>query len=163
MRKKRGKHMKRQGNMVQISPERLRLFCSKNGGQKAVSEALGYGKSFVSNALHSGRMSRAANKLLAATYGIPEDFFLAPDPPKTAQPPEPKDAQQGGARWVRAASFDIGQAGFPAAGTRRREGRQRILEAQRQQRAGADAGDQLRGTHDLQILRTKNAAGIYGG
>lgn len=82
--------------MVQISPERLRLFCSKNGGQKAVSEALGYGKSFVSNALHSGRMSRAANKLLAATYGIPEDFFLAPDPPKTAQPPEPKDAQQGG-------------------------------------------------------------------
>lgn len=88
--------MKRQGNMVQISPERLRLFCSKNGGQKAVSEALGYGKSFVSNALHSGKMSRAANKLLAATYGIPEEFFLAPDPPKTAQPPESKDAQQGG-------------------------------------------------------------------
>jgi len=88
--------MKRQGNMVQISPERLRLFCSKNGGQTAVSEALGYGKSFIGNALYSGKMSRAANKLLAATYGIPEDFFLAPDPPKTAQPPEPKDAQQGG-------------------------------------------------------------------
>lgn len=155
--------MKRQGNTVQISPERLRLFCSKNGGQTAVSEALGYGKSFISNALHSGKMSRAANKLLAATYGIPEDFFLAPDPPKTAQPPESKDAQQGGARWVRAAAFDIGQAGFPAAGARRREGRQRVLEAQRQQRAGADAGDQLRGTHDLQVLRAKNAAGIYGG
>lgn len=88
--------MKRQGNMVQISPERLRLFCSKNGGQTAVSEALGYGKSFISNALHSGKMSRAANKLLAATYGVPENFFLAPDPMKTAQPPEPKDAQQGG-------------------------------------------------------------------
>lgn len=88
--------MKRQGNTVQISPERLRLFCSKNGGLTAVSEALGYGKSFISNALHSGKMSRAANKLLAATYGIPEDFFLAPDPPKTALPPEPKDAQQGG-------------------------------------------------------------------
>lgn len=88
--------MKRQGNMVQISPERLRLFCSKNGGQTAVSEALGYGKSFISNALHSGKMSRAANKLLAATYGVPENFLLAPDPPKTAQPPEPKDAQQGG-------------------------------------------------------------------
>lgn len=88
--------MKRQGNMVKISPERLRLFCSKNGGQTAVSETLGYGKSFISNALHSGKMSRAANKLLAATYGIPEGFFLAPDPPKTAQPPEPKDAQQGG-------------------------------------------------------------------
>lgn len=88
--------MKRQGNMVQISPERLRLFCSKNGGQTAVSEALGYGKSFISNALHSGKISRAANKLLAATYGIPEDFFLAPDHPKTALPPEPKDAQQGG-------------------------------------------------------------------
>lgn len=86
--------MNRQGNMVQISPERLRLFCSKNGGQTAVSEALGYGKSFISNALYSGRMSRAANKLLAATYGIPEDFFLAPDPPKTAQPPEPKAAPQ---------------------------------------------------------------------
>lgn len=39
-------------------------------------------------------MSRAANKLLAATYGIPENFFLAPDPPKTAQPPEPKAAPQ---------------------------------------------------------------------
>lgn len=88
--------MKRHGNMIQISPERLRLFCSKNGGQTAVSEALGYGKSFISNALHSGKMSRAANKLLAATYGVPENFFLAPDPPKTAQPPEPKDAQQGG-------------------------------------------------------------------
>ncbi len=88
--------MKQQGNTVQISPERLRLFCSKNGGQTAVSEALGYGKSFISNALYSGKMSRAANKLLAATYGIPEDFFLAPDPPKTAQPPEPKAAQQGG-------------------------------------------------------------------
>lgn len=88
--------MKRQGNMVKISPERLRLFCSKNGGQAVVSETLGYGKSFISNALHSGKMSRAANKLLAATYGIPEGFFLAPDPPKTAQPPEPKDAQQGG-------------------------------------------------------------------
>lgn len=86
--------MKRQGNTVQISPERLRLFCSKNGGQTAVSEALGYGKSFISNALHSGKMSRAANKLLAATYGIPENFFLAPDPPKTAQPPEPKAAPQ---------------------------------------------------------------------
>ena len=88
--------MKRHGNMIQISPERLRLFCSKNGGQTAVSEALGYGKSFISNALHSGKMSRAANKPLAATYGVPENFFLAPDPPKTAQPPEPKDAQQGG-------------------------------------------------------------------
>ena len=88
--------MKRQGNTVQSSPERLRLFCSKNGGQTAVSETLGYGKSFISNALHSGKMSRAANKLLAATYGVPENFFLAPDPPKTAQPPEPKDAQQGG-------------------------------------------------------------------
>lgn len=88
--------MKRQGNMVKISKERLRLFCSKNGGQAVVSETLGYGKSFISNALHSGKMSRAANKLLAATYGIPEDFFLAPDPPKTVQPPEPKDAQQGG-------------------------------------------------------------------
>ena len=88
--------MKRQGNMVKISPERLRLFCSKNGGQAVASETLGYGKSFISNALHSGKMSRAANKLLAATYGIPEGFFLAPDPPKTAQPPEPKDAQQGG-------------------------------------------------------------------
>lgn len=86
--------MKRQGNMVQISPERLRLFCSKNGGQTVVSETLGYGKSFISNALHSGKMSRAANKLLAATYGIPENFFLAPDPPKTAQPPEPKAAPQ---------------------------------------------------------------------
>lgn len=86
--------MKRQGNMVKISPERLRLFCSKNGGQTAVSETLGYGKSFISNALHSGKMSRAANKLLAATYGIPENFFLAPDPPKTAQPPEPKAAPQ---------------------------------------------------------------------
>lgn len=88
--------MKRQGNMVKISKERLRLFCSKNGGQAVVSETLGYGKSFISNALHSGKMSRAANKLLAATYGIPEDFFLAPDPPKTVQPTEPKDAQQGG-------------------------------------------------------------------
>lgn len=88
--------MKRQGNAVQISPERLRMFCSKNGGQTAVSEALGYGKSFISNALHSRKMSRVANKLLAATYGIPEDFFLAPDPPKTALPPEPKDAQEGG-------------------------------------------------------------------
>lgn len=88
--------MNRQGNMVQISKERLRLFCSKNGGQAVVSETLGYGKSFISNALHSGKMSRAANKLLAATYGIPEDFFLAPDPPKTVQPTEPKDAQQGG-------------------------------------------------------------------
>lgn len=88
--------MKRKGNMVQISPERLRLFCSKNGGQTAVSETLGYGKSFIGNALRSGKMSRAANKLLAATYGVPENFFLAPDPPKTAQPPEPKDAQQGG-------------------------------------------------------------------
>ena len=88
--------MNRQGNMVQISPERLRLFCSKNGGQTVVSEPLGYGKSFISNALHSGKMSPAANKLLAATYGIPENFFLAPDPPKTALPPEPKDAQQGG-------------------------------------------------------------------
>lgn len=29
--------MKRQGNMVKISPERLRLFCSKNGGQTVVS------------------------------------------------------------------------------------------------------------------------------
>lgn len=86
--------MNRQGNTVQISPERLRLFCSKNGGQTAVSETLGYGKSFISNALHSGKMSRAANKLLAATYGIPENFFLAPDPPKTAQPPEPKAAPQ---------------------------------------------------------------------
>lgn len=93
--------MKRQGNTAQISPERLRLFCSKNGGQTAVSEALGYGKSFISNALHSGKMSRAANKLLAATYGIPEDFFLAPDPPKTAQPPEPKDARQGGKMGTR--------------------------------------------------------------
>ena len=74
--------MNRQGNTVQISPERLRLFCSKNGGQTVVSETLGYGKSFISNALHSGKMSRAANKLLAATYGIPENFFLAPDPPK---------------------------------------------------------------------------------
>lgn len=88
--------MKRQGNMVQISPERLRLFCSKNGGQTAVSEALGYGKSFISNALHSGKMSRAANKLLAATYGIPEGFFLAPDPPKTAQPPEFEGRTAGG-------------------------------------------------------------------
>lgn len=86
--------MNRQGNTVQISPERLRLFCSKNGGQTVVSETLGYGKSFISNALHSGKMSRAANKLLAATYGIPENFFLAPDPPKTAQPPEPKAAPQ---------------------------------------------------------------------
>lgn len=86
--------MKRQGNMVKISTERLRLFCSKNGGQVAVSTALGYGHNFINNALHSGKMSRAANKLLAATYGIPEDFFLAPDPPKTAQPSEPKDAQQ---------------------------------------------------------------------
>lgn len=86
--------MKRQGNMLKISPERLRLFCSKNGGQTAVSETLGYGKSFISNALHSGKMNRAANKLLAATYGIPENFFLAPDPPKTAQPPEPKAAPQ---------------------------------------------------------------------
>lgn len=86
--------MNRQGNMVQISRERLRLFCSKNGGQTVVSETLGYGKSFISNALHSGKMSRAANKLLAATYGIPENFFLAPDPPKTAQPPEPKAAPQ---------------------------------------------------------------------
>lgn len=88
--------MKRQGNTVQISPERLRLFCSKNGGQTAVSENLGYGRSFISNALHSGKMSKAANKLLAATYGIPEDFFLAPEPPKAAQPPETKGAQQGG-------------------------------------------------------------------
>lgn len=86
--------MNRQGNTVQISPERLRLFCSKNGGQTVVSETLGYGKSFISNAMHSGKMSRAANKLLAATYGIPENFFLAPDPPKTAQPPEPKAAPQ---------------------------------------------------------------------
>lgn len=86
--------MNRQGNTVQISPERLRLFCSKNGGQTVVSETLGYSKSFISNALHSGKMSRAANKLLAATYGIPENFFLAPDPPKTAQPPEPKAAPQ---------------------------------------------------------------------
>ena len=93
--------MNRQGNMVQISPERLRLFCSKNGGQTVVSETLGYGKSFISNALHSGKMSRAANKLLAATYGIPENFFLAPDPPKTALPPEPKDAQQGGEMGTR--------------------------------------------------------------
>lgn len=155
--------MKRQGNMVKISPERLRLFCSKNGGQTAVSETLGYGKSFISNALHSGKMNRAANKLLAATYGIPEDFFLAPEPPKAAQPPETKGTQQGGARRVCAEAFNIGQAGFPAAGARRREGRQRVLEAQRRQRAGADAGDQLRGTHDLQILRAENAAGIYGG
>lgn len=93
--------MNRQGNMVQISPERLCLFCSKNGGQTAVSEALGYGKSFIGNALHSGKMSRAANKLLAATYGIPEDFFLAPDPPKTALPLEPKGAQQGGKMGTR--------------------------------------------------------------
>lgn len=88
--------MKRQGNMVAISPERLRLFCSKNGGQMAVSTALGYGNSFISNVLHSGKMNVTANKLLAATYGIPEDFFLAPEPPKAAQPPEPKGTQQGG-------------------------------------------------------------------
>lgn len=77
--------MNRQGNTVQISPERLRLFCSKNGGQTVVSETLGYGKSFISNALHSGKMSRAANKLLAATYGIPENFFLAPEPKAAPQ------------------------------------------------------------------------------
>lgn len=106
--------MKRQGNMVKISPERLRLFCSKNGGQTAVSETLGYGKSFISNALHSGKMSRAANKLLAATYGIPENFFLAPDPPKTAQPPEPKAApqakQMGYALRLQATDKQVGSA-----------------------------------------------------
>ena len=90
--------MNRQGNMVQISPERLRLFCSKNGGQTVVSETLGYGKSFISNALHSGKMSRAANKLLAATYGIPENFFLAPDPPKTALPPRSRRTHSRGGR-----------------------------------------------------------------
>lgn len=88
--------MKRQGNMVAISPERLRLFCSKNGGQAAVSTALGYGNSFISNVLHSGKMNVTANKLLAATYGIPEDFFLAPEPPKVALPPEPERARQEG-------------------------------------------------------------------
>lgn len=56
---------------------------------------------------------------------------------------------------IRAAAAGDGQAGIPAAGARRREGRKRVLEAQRQQRAGADAGDQLRGTHDLQVLRAK--------
>lgn len=88
--------MKRQGNMVAISPERLRLFCSKNGGQAAVSTELGYGNSFINNVLHSGKMNVTANKLLAATYGIPEDFFLAPEPPKVALPPEPERARQEG-------------------------------------------------------------------
>lgn len=90
--------MYRKGNMIPIDADRLRRFCMENGGQTTVSEKLGYGHSYISNALLTGRMNRTACKLLAATYGVPEDFFRAkePGPPKAAQPPEPKEAQQGG-------------------------------------------------------------------
>ena len=145
-------------NMMQIDAERLRRFAAKNGGLAHISRQMGFGESYLSTIITRQKMRQSTANQLSAMYGVPEDFFRAREPEK------PKEvAPQGGAGRVHAAAFDIGQAGFPAAGARRREGRQRILEAQRQQRAGADAGDQLRGTHDLQILRAENAAGIYGG
>lgn len=135
-------------NMMNIDPERLRNFAAKNGGLKHISLQLGYSRSYLSNVADYGRMRLSVARQLSAMYGVPEDFFRAREPEK------PK-----------AAAPQVKQMGYALrpAGTRRREGRQRILEAQRQQRAGAGAGDQLRGTHDLQILRAENAAGIYGG
>lgn len=145
-------------NTMQIDAERLRRFAAKNGGLAHISRQMGFSESYLSTIITRQKMRQSTANQLSAMYGVPEDFFKAREPEK------PKEAApQGGAGRVHAAAGGDGEAGIPAAGARRREGRQRVFEAQGQQRAGADAGDQLRGTHDLQILRAENAAGIYGG
>lgn len=72
--------MKRQGNMVQISPERLRRFAAKNGGLAHISRQMGFGASYLSTIITRQKMRQSTANQISAMYGVPQDFFRSREP-----------------------------------------------------------------------------------